>query len=270
MTPTLTCLISAFNEEKTIVRSIQSILTQSYSDFEVLIIDDGSTDGTAQVVQSFSDDRVRLVSKANSGLYSSLALGVNLAKGKYIARLDADDESLPDRLRLQVEFLEGNPDIALIGGGEEREDSIRNEYYKRIYPVEHEAILRMASKCIPYAHSALTFRSSLRDEGINYDPDYDFMGDFDFFIRVASKHRVANLPVTVVRRHVCSKSYFQATFGKARQNRRLALLCARAVQKFGLPPHYFIYPLARLIYPWLPNVLKRRIRGSQGLVEAHE
>jgi len=105
-TPKVTVLMSLYNEERSVAHAIQSILAQTYTDFEFLIIDDGSTDGSKAVVDSFDDPRIRLVSRPNKGLTPSLNEGIGLAHGAYIARQDADDVSMPTRLEREVALLD--------------------------------------------------------------------------------------------------------------------------------------------------------------------
>src|SRR5690606_37374672 len=114
--PRVTVLLAVHNGERYIQEAIDSILAQTFGDFELLIVNDGSTDATRDLVLSYSDDRIRLVDNDhNIGLPKSLNRGLRLAKGRYIARLDADDISEPDRLAAQVSFLQANPDVAMVG-----------------------------------------------------------------------------------------------------------------------------------------------------------
>jgi hypothetical protein len=167
----------------------------------------------------------------------------------------------------QVALTHAHPDHAWVGAGEERVDSQRNEHMMRLYPETDEEIRRMAARCIPYCHSAIMFRRSLLDEGLNYDPSGSLMSDFVFFIEVARLHKVANLPEVLVRRHIRDESYYQRRFNRGMQNRRLARLSLRAVRELDLPKRYCFYPLARLAYPYIPNGPKRLVRRVAGLAE---
>lgn len=268
MVPKVTALVSVFNEETLIRRAVASLLGQTLRDIEVLVIDDGSTDGTGAAVARLGDDRLRLIRRGErGGQATALALGGREARGRYVANLDADDEAYPERLERQAAFLDANPDHAWVGCGEEQVDTRRGEHFRRLYPPTDRAIRRQAAKCIPYSHSGVMFRRSLIDEGINYDSSEPIFIDFDLFIRVAARHKVANLPEVLVRRYVRGESFYQRTFSTGRQNRRLALLSAKAVHRFRLPPWYYAYPALRLAYPLLPNGVKSRVRVRQGLEE---
>lgn len=260
-------IITVYNEETWIRSAVDSLLAQSLSDIEVLVLDDGSDDGTAAILDSIDDPRLRVVHGDRMGRAPALKKAVEMARGKYIANLDADDDAYPDRLRDQVAFLEANPDHGWVGGGEDREDSQRGESYLRLYP-EHDAdIRRMAAKCIPYCHSAITFRRDLLDQGINYDPKQPYLIDFEFFLRVAAVYKVANLPVPVVKRRAHAKSFFQRSFKVRDQNRELSRLCRIARRDFGLPLWMEAYPIARTVYPMIPTFLKTPIRKALGLSE---
>lgn len=269
MNPVATAFITVYNEEQWISKAVESLLNQTLQNIEILIVDDGSTDRTRDILASFQDPRLRVIARDRAGRADSLAFACKEARGKYLANLDADDEAYPTRLEKQVRFLESHPDHAWVGCGEDREDSQRDEHIHRLYPQTDIDIRRQSAKCIPYCHSAVTFRRDLIEQGINYDPKQPFLIDFEFFLRVAKKYKVANLPEVLVMRRARHESYFQSRFKTSLQNRRLAKFCAQAVREFGLPFHYYAYPAARLAYPLLPNALKRIVRHRQGLQESH-
>lgn len=267
--PRVTALITVFNEERWIGEAVESLLGQTLSDIEVLVVDDGSTDRTPEILAAVADPRLRVMEAGRIGRAAALRLGCEEARGRYVAILDADDAAYPDRLEKQAAFLDAHPDVAWVGGGEERVDGQRGEHADRLYPAEDAGIRRLAAQCIPYCHSAVTFRRSLIDEGLSYDPEREFLIDFEFFLRVAERHKVANLPEVVVRRRLRDESYFQRSFSRRRQNRALARLCLSAVRRFGLSPTHAVFPLARLGYLWLPDRVKRAARGLLGLRESH-
>ncbi|WP_165701508.1 glycosyltransferase family 2 protein [Crateriforma conspicua] len=268
--PKVTAIITVYNEQQWIRCAVDSLLNQSLRDIEVLVLDDGSDDDTPAILDSIDDDRLQVVRCGRLGRAAALARAVELATGRYIANLDADDVAYPDRLRDQAAFLDANPDHAWIGGGEEREDTQRDEHYVRLYPESDADVRRMSAKCIPYCHSAVTFRKSLLDQGLNYDPDQPFLIDFEFFLRVAARHKVANLPHAVVKRRAHAKSYFQRSFTYGQQNRELSRLCRIARRQFNLPVWMEAYPLARTVYPMIPAAIKTPIRRALGLDEGGE
>lgn len=265
--PRVTALITVFNEETWITHAVDSLCRQSLADIEILVIDDGSTDGTPQRLAAIADPRLRVLRRARMGRAAALTLGVQEARCAYVAILDADDVSYPERLEKQVAFLDAHPRVAWLGCGEERQDSQRNETAMRLYPTGDRDIRRMATRCIPYSHSGVIFRRSLLEEGLTYDPSIPFLIDFEFFLRVAERHEVANLPEVLVMRRLRDESFFQSRFRRRTQNRALARLSASAVGRFRLPPWHYLFPLARLFYDLVPDRLKQRLRSVAGLRE---
>ena len=113
--PKVTLLMSVFNGQSYLKEAIESILNQTFEDFEFLIINDASKDNSLRIIQSFDDSRIKLVHNSdNIGLTKSLNKGIDLAKGEFIARMDCDDISLPERLSMQVSFIDKNPDIGIL------------------------------------------------------------------------------------------------------------------------------------------------------------
>ena len=116
MNPKVTVLMPVYNGEKYLKEAITSILLQTFDDFEFLIINDGSSDASVDIIQSFRDPRIRLVhNDTNIGLIATLNKGLKLAHGKYVARMDQDDISLPRRLEKQTYFMDNNPDVGVCG-----------------------------------------------------------------------------------------------------------------------------------------------------------
>ena len=267
MPPDVSVVIAAYNAAGTIEHAVRSILLQNCVSMEIIVVDDGSTDATADVLAAISDLRFVILQQSNAGLYPALERGVAAANGRYIARLDADDAMLPGRLAQQRTFLDANPDYALVGTGERRVDAATGASTDRLYPEDDAVIRRACARYLPYCHSSWMFRRALVDEGINYDPRWDFMGDVDFFQRVARRHRVHNLPEVLTVRRLSTESFFTRRFAKYRQTRRLAWFQARAVRWFDLPVHHYLFPAAKLAYPLVPEPMKRVVRARLGVRE---
>src|SRR5258705_775698 len=113
--PQVSVLLPVWNGERHLAAAIESVLGQSFTDFELLIVDDGSTDGSAALIRRYGDERIRLFeNEKNLGVTRSLNLGLAQARGRYVARMDADDLSAPERLARQVAFLDSHPEVALV------------------------------------------------------------------------------------------------------------------------------------------------------------
>jgi glycosyltransferase involved in cell wall biosynthesis len=114
--PRITVLMPVHNGEPYLDASVRSILGQTYGDFEFLVIDDGSTDGSARILRAYQDPRFRIVENGrNLGVVETLNRGLSLSRGEYVARMDCDDESLPERLERQVSFLDSHPEVGVLG-----------------------------------------------------------------------------------------------------------------------------------------------------------
>ncbi|MCB0696877.1 MAG: glycosyltransferase [Chitinophagaceae bacterium] len=155
----LTVLLPTYNAGPYIKEAVDSILAQTYTDFEFLIIDDGSTDETAEILKSYSDPRITVVSQQNKGLITTLNEGILASKGDIIARMDADDVCLPDRLALQMDFLDKNPDYVLVGAEADIMDKDGN-YLMPLIPIAHayEEIQAKIDEKVPFIHPCVTFR----------------------------------------------------------------------------------------------------------------
>lgn len=264
--PRVTCLITVYNGEQYIADSIQSLCAQTWQNIEILVIDDCSSDNTTKIIKSIQDDRIRLIeSEVRLRRARVLEMGCQEATGEFIAILDADDYAYPERIEKQVKFFDAHPEHVWLGTAEERVDSQRNEHVVRQYPLGDWEMRKMASKCIPFCHSAVMFRKSLIDQGCNYDPKVPYLIDFEFFLRAAQLGKVANLAEPLARRDIRHESYFQGRFKRADQNKYLAKLGLRSVRVFQTPYWLIVNPLARLIYPKLPSTIQKLMRKLGGI-----
>jgi glycosyltransferase involved in cell wall biosynthesis len=199
-----------YNAGRFLAPAIESILQQTFRDFELLIVNDASTDGSMEIARSFADRRIRIVdNEMNLGLARTLNRGLQLATGEFIARHDADDLSHHERLEKQVEFLRAHPDVALVG----TQAIIIDEWgkYKRILldqPHEHVAIKWDLLFDNSFVHTSVMFRRVIVvDKFSGYDPSYVACEDYELWSRLADVCEVANLPSHLVfhRLHFHSK-----------------------------------------------------------------
>ena len=225
--PTVTVVIPVYNREQYIAEAIDSILCQTFADFELLVIDDGSTDRSREIVQSYRDPRIRFVcNETNEGIPKTRNKGIQLARGKYLAVLDSDDWAYPERLAKQVAFLDSHPDYAAVGAWinwmDEQGRSLRRVRRKPILPDEIAA-QRLFRQGIE--NSASTARTAvLREYG--YQEEYDLSEDFDLWTRIAAKYKLAALPEVLVR---CRMHKGRTTLEKAHRikDRRLAIYASQ-------------------------------------------
>lgn len=190
--PHISVLMPVYNCELYVEVAIQSILNQTFKNFELIIIDDASKDKTAAIVRSFVDPRIVFIDKSvNTGYTASLNCGLEKAKGKYIARMDGDDISVPERLERQFQFLEANPDFVLCGTW------VQIISTKQIikHPSEHEDIKSALLTYCPIAHPSVLFRTSFfRNHKLKYDLDMEPAEDYDLWTKLVMMGKMANIP----------------------------------------------------------------------------
>lgn len=171
--------------------AVDSILKQSFSDFEFIIVNDGSTDSSYDLLKKYSDSRIRLFSQDNQGLVSTLNELLRLSGGQYIARMDPDDISHPDRLLHQINYLEANPEIGFIGSWVNIVNVDGKLTSQALYPVYDQFIREQALLNCPFAHGSVMLRSSIP---IKYNSTYPHAEDFDLWYRLLKVTKAYNLP----------------------------------------------------------------------------
>jgi len=187
MQPLVSVILSTYNREKYIKRAIESALNQTYKNIELIIINDGSTDRTAEIISEFSkkDPRITiLTNETNLGLAKSLNKGISQSRGKYIARLDDDDFwSEPRKLEKQVRFFEKNPNYILVGGGVIRIDESGKEIVRHLLPESDEDIRKSILIDNTFAHPTVVFKKSTWEKIGGYDENLYFSEDWDLWLR---------------------------------------------------------------------------------------
>ena len=204
MHPQVSVVMSVYNGEEYLEEAIKSILAQTFHDFEFIIMDDGSTDATIDILHKYEtiDDRIRVYHQANSGLTASLNNGCQIAQGKYIARLDHDDVSVSARLERQVEFLERNPSVALVGTAFVLTGPTGLPVRTVHFPSEDHQIkeLLLSYNCI--CHSTVMMRKDALQSLGGYRTAALYAEDYDLWIRMTERYALANLLEMMVYRRV--------------------------------------------------------------------
>ncbi|MDJ0847529.1 MAG: glycosyltransferase family A protein [Myxococcota bacterium] len=197
--PRVTVFIPVYNRAAFVGEAIASMLGQSYQDFELLLVDDGSTDESVDVIRSFRDPRIRLVENGkNLGLPVTRNLGLELAQGEYIALLDSDDVSLRDRLAVQVDFLDRHPSYAEVGAwSQAMDESGRPLRRVKIQPTAPEEIrATLLFRCSIKNRSVMGRTAMMRDLG--YRLGFPRCQDYDLHVRLAERHDIGNIPRVLV------------------------------------------------------------------------
>lgn len=267
MKPRVSVVSSVYNGGPYFDRAIPGILAQTFEDFEFILVDDGSTDDSLARLSELAkrDRRIRVFAPGRLGAAAAYNYGVAQAQGEYIARQDFDDRSYPDRLRLQVEFLDAHPEVGMVGGYYELFDERRGERYVRMPPTEHAGILAAMARYVPIAHTVATFRRRAWVEAGGY-PLANNLIDLRFYLRVGKLGwRFANIPHLVGEHYVHDASFFHQTLKYTERQRDLARVQAQAVRELGLPRWMYLFALGRHAYAYLPSGLKRLVRrGTVG------
>jgi hypothetical protein len=197
-TPEVTVLMSVCNGSKYLGQAIESVLSQTFHNFEFLIVDDGSTDGSSRLIQSFADPRIRLVNNStNIGLTKSLNRGLRLARGSLIARHDADDISHSTRLAKQVACLDEHPEIALVGTQFRVIDEL-GRVIQEIGDYRAQSQFALEWQLLlgnPFTHSTVMFRNDIVLNALGgYDEGFEYNQDFELWSRLLAQYRATNLP----------------------------------------------------------------------------
>lgn len=189
--PTVSVVLPTYDAAPYVEEALQSLVEQRYGDFEVIVVDDGSTDGTLDIVEGFDDDRIRIVRRSDTGITGALNRGIAEAEGKYIARQDGDDVSHPDRLRQQVLYLESNPEVGLVGTATEIVDE-SGRVVDRRQVLERPTVDRLLSKN-RYVHGSVVMRSDVVESVGGYDETFQYTEDYDLWLRIANEYPVRNI-----------------------------------------------------------------------------
>ena len=224
--PAVSLVMPAYNAELYVAEAIGSILAQTFPDFEFIIINDGSTDGTRTILDTFAarDSRVSIYEQDNSGLVVSLNRGCQMARGKYIARMDADDVSLPTRLAKQFDYLERNPDVGIVGTWFQDMGPDGKLGPMWLLPTSPATIkwYLMFGNCM--AHPTVMARREVM-QSLRYRQAAGQVEDYDLWIRAASVTNLANIPETLLQYRVTAHSFSGRNF-TVQQHQSAMLKCA--------------------------------------------
>ena len=196
--PKVSVLMSVYNGEKYLRNAVGSILNQTITDFEFIIINDGSTDGSREILEAYNDDRIVLINQNNTGLTKALNKGLSLARGEYVARIDADDSANPARLEKQLIFLRNNPKVILLGSNCYKINENGSILSITDLPVDEVQIKWRLLFYDCLYHSTVMFRRKEVDNLGGYNTTIPYAQDYDLWLRIAEKYPVANLKEPLV------------------------------------------------------------------------
>ncbi len=233
--PTVSVLMSVYNTQRYLAEAIDSILHQSFTDFEFIIINDGSTDESLTVLQAYAqhDPRIRLISRDNRGLARTKNELVSLAHGEFLAIMDSDDVAMPDRFAHQVDFLHANPDVVCVGGAYDFIDEAGRLLEHVSVPLTDDDLQRFAlqGKVLINHPSAMIRRQALEQVG-GYDETMHTDGILDLWLRLGEVGKLANLEETVLHYRQHQRSVSEQKQWLQLEDKREA--CERAWRRRGI------------------------------------
>ncbi|RMF92285.1 MAG: glycosyltransferase [Candidatus Schekmanbacteria bacterium] len=209
--PKLSVVMSVYNSEAGLDKTIDSILGQTFSDFEFIIVDDGSFDNTPAILSGYKekDSRIKIITQENHGLTYSLNKAISISSGKYIARQDPEDISKKDRFESQILYLEDNPDIAVVGSNYHIIDEKENIIETTNIPLTNEEISKNLIEQNCFGHGTVMMRRESFIKIGGYDENFPYAQDYDLWLRMSEKFKLANLkkPLYLWKRSIYGTSY---------------------------------------------------------------
>lgn len=198
--PLVSVLMPAYNAEKYIGEAIESILNQTYKNFEFIIVDDASTDSTWKIIQNYAKKDGRLIAlknKTNLKICKTLNKGIKVAIGKYIARMDADDWSYPDRLEKQIKYMQKNPSLVISGGAMLICDEVMKPFAMRTYASNNQILRRKIMRYSPFAHPSVIFKTDIARKVGGYHMLY--AEDIELYLNLGQFGNFGNLSDVLIK-----------------------------------------------------------------------
>jgi glycosyltransferase involved in cell wall biosynthesis len=248
--PRVSIVIPAYNAQRYLVQAVESMLAQTFTDFECIIVDDGSTDRTAQLLAQLArrDPRVRPVHVPHGGIVEALNAGIEAAQGEFIARMDADDVAIATRLEEQVHYMDGHADVVALGSKVLLVDPHNSPLWEIEVKTEHKEIDAelMAGNGWALFHPTSIIRKHAILQIGRYRPEYQWSEDIDLFLRLGEIGRLANMPTAMLRyrQHFASVNRTKLDLQVKRVERLLADAHRRRGQDF--PPDFHFKPVIPL------------------------
>lgn len=271
--PLVSVVVPVFNAERIIKKSIESILSQTLKDFELIIVNDASIDKTSEIVSSYAkkDKRIRLINNDhNLKIAHSLNIGVSSTKAEFVARMDADDIALPQRLETQYLFLKTHPKVAIVGTNISIVDENEKTIWKREYPTQSKDLKKIMLRYSPFAHPTVMFRKKIFQKFGGYDPQMIPCEDIDFWFKVGAKYDFGNIPKALLKYSLSSAS---GSHYNLKDTELLGFkIKINAIRKLGYRPSIYdiFYNLLQFLTLWfMPTTARIKLYNalrSRGLI----
>ena len=262
--PEVSIIMSVYNEEKTLTKCINSVLNQSFKDFEFIIIDDCSNDNSLDIIKDHAekDDRIKIINNENNiGLTKSLNKGIEKAKGKYIGRIDADDWWELNKLEIQMKFIESNPDYGVVGTNVIRHNEYTGEIKIEKKPENDEDIKKAILKGAPLAHSSIVLKKSLLDIYGAYDEQVKYGQDYELYFRLMNCTKFYNIQKLLYHKATHGKDSISLNKWKLQYMQGIKIKL-KYYKKYNVPliTYLNIIPdLFMLIFPKRLKIIKQRL-----------
>ena len=257
--PAVSVLMGVWNGAPHVREAIVSVLSQTTADLELIVVDDDSTDATPGILASFRDPRLQVVWRARGGLTSALTAALRLSRAPLVARLDADDVALPERLERQLAFLSAHPEVGLVGTAAREVDASGREVTIVRPPADDAGIRRALIRRNPFVHSSVVMRRAAVEQAGGYDEAFPVAQDYDLWMRMSRVTRMANLPELLVVRRLRPGGV-----SETRDTERLraeTYVRWRAVRGGAYPPWCALFVLRPLLAQAVPAGARRFLRS---------
>lgn len=254
--PLISVVMCVYNGEKWIDTAVSSILNQTYSNFELIVVNDYSSDTTLQHLLKIRDKRVRLINNnKNYGVAFSLNKALKITKGKYVARMDADDKAVINRLKKQSSFLEENPSVAAVGTWAKLITESGKLIKIQKVPCYYSEIKSAIIKFNPLIHPTIMIRKNILDEIGFYNVKYEGAEDYDLFLRLANRYTVVNIPTVGLIHRVHSDAVTQKRMKYIEiQSLRVRL---NAIRQYQYSYWKLIYLIRPILFLFIPTQIKQ-------------
>ena len=254
MNPKVSIIMGVWNGAQHLKESINSILTQTFSDVEFVVVNDASTDDTAHILAAYAaqDPRITVVTNAqNLGLTRSLNVGIRASRGTYIARMDAGDTSEPTRFAEQVQFLDEHPDHGLVGAWTHVIDEDSHIIGEMKYPTDNVSLKKDLIKYNPFVHSSVMMRRDIVEKAGLYNESWKYAQDYELFFRMSKYAKIANIGAYLASYRMSPVSI---TSRKNKQQVIFAIrACIKAIREgqYGIASYRFVLkPLLGYLMPY--------------------
>lgn len=260
--PRVSVLMAVHDGAPWVKDAVASVLAQTLEDLELIVLDDGSTDATPALLSGVADRRLRVERRPRAGLTRALNAALALARAPIVARLDADDVALPERLARQIAFLDAHPEVGVLGSAAREVDEEGREVRVVRPPADDRTLRRALIRENPMVHSTVAMRRRDVEAVGGYDPRFAVAQDYDLWIRLAGVTQLANLSEPLVVRRL-----LPARISVARDADRLRAEVRarwRAVRAGAYPAWCLVFAARPMLAAAMPGALRRALRRAAG------